>query len=195
MKKLIGLSIFTVLMLMTHGMAVGGSGSRLLKEIVGSDQKLEWARSNPVLISKKEYNLAITPKTILLPSKELIKFTLVIYNTKEEPLAFSLENIRIYSGDKNFELLPEETLLANEKREILKDYSRLSKEALKPLAPFIEDKLNRLRVQLLKKQSIPPKKRLEGLFAIDPPMKTKKVTIEITTPKDKHIFNFSLIDL
>ncbi len=81
------------------------------------------------------------------------------------------------------------------RKDIMKDYTKLSKEQMKALTPFIEDKMNRLRNECLKNQTIPPKKKGEGLFAIDIPMKTQKVTIEVTTPKDTHIFNFNIIDL
>jgi hypothetical protein len=195
MKRLAGLSLFIVLVLMIQGIAFGGSGSRLIKEMVGPDQTVEYAQSRPVIISKKEYRLAIAPKSILVAPKTYIKFTLVVYNPKDEPLSISTDNIRVYAGEKNFELLSLDKLEEEYRKEILKDYNNLSKEQVKALTPFIEDKMQRLRNECLKDQKIPPQKRLDGLFGVDIPMKTPKVTIEIITQRETHSFSFNIIDL
>ena len=195
MKRLVGLSIIIVSVFLFHGIVIGGSGSRLIKEVVGPDQQVEYAQSRPVIISKKEYRMAVAPKSILIAPKTYMKFTLVIFNPKDEPLSFSQNNVRVYSGDKNFEILPMDTLVAQVKKDILKDYKNLSKEQMKALTPFIEDKMNRVRNECLKDQIIPPKKRVAGLIGLDIPMRTQRVTVEVTTPKETHTFNFNIIDL
>ena len=195
MKRLVGLSIIIVSVFLFHGIVIGGSGSRLIKEVVGPDQQVEYAQSRPVIISKKEYRMAVAPKSILIAPKTYMKFTLVIFNPKDEPLSFSQNNVRVYSGDKNFEILPVDTLVAQAKKDILKDYKNLSKEQMKALTPFIEDKMNRVRNECLKDQIIPPKKRVAGLIGLDIPMRTQRVTVEVTTPKETHTFNFNIIDL
>ena len=177
------------------GALVGGSGSRLIKEIVGPDQTVEYAGSRPLIISKKEYRMAVAPKSILIAPKTYIKFSLVILNPTEEPLSISPDNVRVFTGDKNYEFLSIEELVEESRKEILKDYKNLSKEQMKALTPFIEDKMQRLRNECLKDQIIPSKKSIEGLLGLDIPMKTPKVTIEVTTPKEIHAFSFNIFDL
>ena len=195
MKRLAGLSVFIVLVLMIQGMAFAGSGSRLMKEIVGPDQKVEYAQSRPIIISKKEYNMALAPESILVAPKTYIRFTLVVYNPKDEPLSISPDNVKVSLGEKSIELLSVDALAEETRKDILKDYKNLSKDQMKALKPFIDDKVQRVRKACLKGQKVPPKKRVETLFGLDIPMRTPKVTIEVITPKDTHSFSFNIIDL
>jgi len=70
----------------------------------------------------------------------------------------------------------------------------LNKEQQKALAPYLEDKMQRLREKILKTQIIAPKDRAMGLIYVRVPAGTEKLTIEVTLPKEKHTFDFHVIE-
>lgn len=196
MKKLVGVStLIIIFVLVFWGISTGASGTRLLKEIVSADQKVKYVQSRPVIISKKHYRVHVAPKSILLEPKTSIKFTLVIHNPHGDPLHFSLTSIQAYSGEKTFPLLKPETVIAEARKEYSAKKLKLTKEQAKMLAPFVEDKMQRLRDELLKDQTIASQKTVVGLIAIDVPLGIEKLTIEVTTPKDTHKFLFNLFEL
>jgi hypothetical protein len=196
MKKLVGVGVVIIIFVfICAGVSTGASGSRLIKEIVGADQKVKHVQSRPVLISVKHYRVHIAPEIILVDPKTSIKFTLVIHNPHEDPLHFSVDNVRAYAGKKMFPLLTPEEVTAEARKEYSPKKLGLTKEQAKPLVPFVEDKMQRLRDKLLKDHIIASQKTVVGLIAIDVPMGVEKLTIEVTTPKDTHTFLFNLFEL
>ena len=103
--------------------------------------------------------------------------------------------MKAYSGTKVLELLKPEKIIDEVRKEYSKENLDLNKEQEKALAPFVEDKIQRLRDKLLKTLIIPPKEKVTGLIAIEVPLGTKKLTIKVTTPKGNHKFDFSVIEL
>ena len=195
MKKLVGAGVFILVCVSIFGgVSTGASGSRLLKEIVSADQKVKYVQSRPVVISKKHYRVHAAPKSILIDPKTSIKFTLVIHNPHRDPLHFSVDNVQAYSGEKTFPLLKPEKVIAEARKEYSADKLKLNKDQAKILSPFVEDKMQQLRDELLKDQIISSQKTVVGLIAIEVPLGIEKLTVEVTTPKDTHTFLFNLFE-
>jgi hypothetical protein len=196
MKRLVGVGIAIIFfVLIFGGVSIGASGSRLLKEIVSADQKVKYAQSRPVIVSKKHYRVNVAPESVLIDPKTSIKFTLVIHNPHGDPLHFSIDNVKAYEGKKTFPLLKPEKVVVEVRKEYSAKKLKLTKEQAKMLEPFVEDKMQRLRDKMLKDQIIASQKTVVGLIAIEVPMGVEKLTIEVTTPKDTHTFLFNLFEL
>ena len=195
MKRFVALGIFFIFAFMIQDVATGASGSRVLKEVVGADQVVKQGQGAPLIVSKKTNIVGIMPKTILIPPKAYIQFSLVINNRTTEPLKFSVKDIRVFSGDKDFPVLEADKVAEEARKEYSKEYSNLSKEQKKAMLPFIEDKMQRARKELIEDQTIAPKENGKGLFAVDVPLGTKKLSVEVKTTTDTHQFNFQIFDI
>lgn len=193
--KFVLVGIWVFLLFMIGNIAIGSSGSRLIQEIVGTDQSLKRAQGGmPVIVSKKEYAVSISPETIITDMEKPIIFIIVIANPFKDPLQFSLKDVRAYTEKKDIGILDSEEIIAEAREDFSKKNYKLNKEQQKALAPYIEDQMQRLRDKLLKTQTIAPKDQVMGLIYVQVPSGTEKLTIEVTLPKEKHEFSFHMIE-
>jgi hypothetical protein len=195
MKTFISLGIFMCITIMIGNAAIGSSGSRLLKEVVSDGQTLKRVKGMPVIISKKQYEVAITPENILTELTAPINFTLLISNPTKKPVPFFIENIKIFSEKSHLEILKPEEIIERARKFYSKEEYQLDEEQEKALAPFVEDKMQMLRDSLLRTQIISPEAKTMGLMAILIPLNTEKLSIEVTISMEIHRFEFQVIEL
>lgn len=170
-------------------------GTRLLREVQGPEQEIKNRNGLPLIISKKVCNVGVSPESIMIDHGRLIRFTVFIVNLTDESFTFSLEDIRVSSGQKDIDLVPAKRIMDEERKEYSRETLDISKDEAKILSPYVEDKMQRLEKSLLKDQKISPRGMLEGLIAIELPAGSDSMAIEITTPKDSHRFDFSVMEL
>lgn len=171
------------------------AGTRLLREVPGPDQEIKSREGLPLIISKKVCNVAVSPEAIMIEHGRLFRFTVIIVNLTEDPLEFTMKDIRVSSGQKEMELVSANRVIEEERKEYSRGTLNISKEEEKILSPFVEDKLQRLKNRLCKDQTISPKEMLKGLIAIELPMGRDSLTIEITTRNARHRFDFNVMEL
>lgn len=171
------------------------AGTRLLREVPGPGQEVKSRAGLPLIISKKLCNVAVSPESIMVEHGRLFRFTVIIVNLTDQPLNFSTKDIRVSAGQKDIDLVSEERIVEEERNEYSRETLNISKEEEKILSPYVKDKIQRLKNRLLKEQTVSPQKMLKGLIAIDLPMGSDNLTIEITTGKGHHRFDFNVMEL
>lgn len=193
-KALAVFGILIVLLIMIGSIAVGSSGSRLIQEIVGEDQSLKRVQGKPVVISKKEYGVSVSPESIITVMPSPIIFIVAITNPSKDPLQFSLKNLRCFSEKNDLRILESEEVISEARKDFSKDRYKLNKEQEQELASYIEIKMQMLKGKLLKTQTIAPKGQAIGSIYIQIPSGTERLTIEVTLPNEKHTFDFNVIE-
>ena len=195
LKRFVVIGIFVLLSSLIFHVEIGVAGPRLLQQIPGPDQEVTSREGLPLIISKSTNNVAISPESIIVEQGRFFRFTVIIVNLTDDPLDFAMKDIRVFSNKKDMELLSANRIVDNERKEYSREKLKISKDEEKILGPYVKDKLERLRNSLLKEQTIPPKEMLKGIIAIELPMGSNNLTIEITTPKDSHRFDFNIMEL
>ena len=194
MRKVIGVGVCIIMSFFVWGTAMGASGARLLQEVPSADQSVKRANGMPVIFSQKTYDVILSPETILIEPKKYIQFTIVVSNPTEDPLVFMLSRVRVYSGERELNLVKPGKIIEDAQKEYSQEALGLSKDQEKILVPFIKDKMQQLRNKLLKDYTVPPKERVEGIVMIDLPMGSDNLTIEVTTQKESHKFLFNVAE-
>lgn len=189
--------LFWVLALFLFGVVsitMGSSETRLLQEIVSADQTLKRVQGMPVIISKKEYVVSLSPESIITKPQAPIIFTMVIKNPFKDPLQFSMKDVRCYSNKNDLRILESDEVLKEARAEFPKEEYQLSKEQEQELASYIEDKMQMLNDKLLKTQTIAPNSQIIGRIYIQVPQGTERLTIEVIFPQEKHKFDFNVVE-
>lgn len=148
----------------------------------------------PVLISKKTYGVSIFPESIIVGKDDPMIFSMVITNPSKEPLAFSLNQIRIYTAKKDARLLSSEEVTACVEEGLSGGKYKLNKEDEAAFTHYVEEKIKILRDKLLNTQTIEPSGRAAGLIYIQTPSGVEELTIEVSLPNEKHKFDFHVIE-
>ena len=197
MRKNFSIVIFILFFISIGGIAIGSSapGSRMIKEIVGPEQDIKWAKGLPVIISKKLHSIAITPENMFTELKAPVEFTLVLVNPTEKPWQFLIKDVKAYSGNTDLEILGSEKIIAEARKEFSEKEYKISPKDKKALAPYIEDKMQILRNRLLKPGTIPPGGKIMGLIAITVPKGTETLTVEVNSPGESNKFNFNVMEI
>ncbi|MBW1710242.1 MAG: hypothetical protein JRG97_00870 [Deltaproteobacteria bacterium] len=196
MKRIISIGGFIlIVMVISHSIATGANVPTLLKEKVGPDQQTKYVAGRLTVISTMTQQIVIAPKIILVQPGETLKLDVMIFNTGDAPLEFSMENLKAYSGRMELKFLTEEEMIEEIKQEYSASKMKLNKAQAKALEPFIEAKINILQGEILRKQTIEPQGKVMGLAALKIPSGKKELTIEVKASKDTHRFNFNLVAL
>ncbi len=195
MKRSILLGVFFLFSCLFVNNAIGASGTRLLKEVKGPDQEIKSTRGMPLIISRKVYTFAVFPENILIERGKSMRFTVVITNPTGEPLDFKLEDVRVFSDQKDLKLLSEDEIVDRAQKDFSKEEEGMSEEQKKLLGPYRKEKIRLLREGLLGSRTLLPNEDVKGIVHIDLPMGSNSLTIEITTPKDTHKFSFNVLEL
>ena len=197
MNKLL-VSLFISMLFIAGGdvVAIASTpGSRMFQGVAGPDQEIKQVQGLPVIISKRNYYLYLMPESMFSQINEPVKFTLFIQNPTERPWAFSINQLKAYSNGKDLKILGPEKIVAEARKEFSREEYKINKEQAKALAPYVEQKMQTLRDNLLKTENIPPKGKIKGLIYIDIPKGSEMLTIEVKAPGETHKFSFKIIEL
>ena len=197
MKKLLVSLWFSILLLVLGGALTiaSASGSRMLQGIAGPDQDIKQARGLPVIVSNKNYYLALMPESMFSEMKDPVRFTLIIENSTEEPWHFSMKDLKVYSESKDLEIIGPEMIVAEARKKFSREEYKINKEQAKALAPYVENKMQNLQDSLLKTGIIPPGRKIKGFIYVEVPQGTEMLTIEVIAPGEVHKFSFKVIEL
>jgi len=195
-KLLVSLWISILLLFLGGALATAStSGSRMLQGIAGPDQGIKQVHGLPVIVSNKNYNLALMPESMFSEMKDPVKLTLIIENPTEEPWPFSMKDLKVYSESKDLEILGPERIVTEARKKFSREEYKINKEQAKALAPYVEHKMQNLRDSLLKTGIIPPGGKIKGLIYIEVPQGTEMLTIEVAAPGEAHKLSFKVIEL
>ena len=170
----------------------GGQRTRILQEVVDDSQQLQRLNGMPVVISKKNVTVLISPHDIMLGNDKIIYFRLVISNPTDDTLDFSMDNIEIVANKTSLHLLTLDEMLAKERAFYSTEEYQISSDQEKTLTPFVEAKMAQVRQKVLKSEAVAPGDKMGGNVAVDVPFGTEQFSFLVRIAGEVHRFDFNV---
>ena len=167
----------------------------LLKEALVEGQEIRQAGGKVAVVSKKTHAIVVAPDSIMVPHGQNIKLKIGFFNRGKSPLEVSEDSVRVHSKGKKLKLISEKKLIKAIKKEYSASKMGLEKESEKTLAPYVKDKIDMLRKELLHKTTIPSDKNYWGTVIVKTPDNKNEMTIEATIGGETHNITYNVISL
>ena len=192
MERMKIFTIVTLVVLLSATSVFGGPKTRLLQELVAEDQRLERLHGLPVIISEKTYSVLLSPDAIMLGTETVLAFNLVVSNPTRSQLIFSIDKMSAFSANGRLKILNPDEVVAHHRKFYSRDEYNISKEQEEMLAPFVEEKMERLRQKVMRSRTLEPGEKVAGILTIEVPFGTPEFTIEVVTGIERHRFEFNV---
>jgi hypothetical protein len=196
MKRFIWLSVLVIVLAVLLQLApAAGNAQVLLKEALGPGQEVRSSGGKVVIVSKKVHAVATAPDMVMVPHGQDIKLKIGFFNLGDTPLEVSEKSVLIHSKGKKLKLVSEKNLVKQIKKQYSSSKMDIDDDQEEALAPYVKDKIQKMREELLKKTTIEPKKNYWGVVHVETPDGNKEMTIEATLGDETHKITYNVISL